>query len=99
MKTFAQLGTVHRGEPCQEYPGEWLVYSKGEERGSFPNRGLAIAYGEELVKEYDKQPQEIPIQVSVSWKASDNDPRIGQVWFTGFYQDGKFNQFGSYVSS
>lgn len=100
MKTYAQLQGYERNAPCQEYPGEWLTYSEGKERGSFPNLGLALAYAEELVKEWDNsKDRDVPIQVSVCWKASDNDPRIGEVWFTGFYQHGKFNQFGSYVAS
>jgi hypothetical protein len=38
-------------------------------------------------------------KISVCWKATDNDPRASQVWFTPFYQHGKFNVFGEYKQS
>ena len=98
MKTYAELGHVHRGEPCIEYPGEWLVYSKGEEKGSFTSFADAFDCALDWSKEYDSKEQDEPIRVSICWKCSDNDPRVGAVWFTGFYQHGKFNQFGDYKS-
>lgn len=98
LKPFAALGTVHRGEPCKEYPGQWLVFSAGKELPPLPSfdEAYSVAYKECI--EYDKHDQQEPIKVSICWKASDDDPRIGEVWFTGFYQHGKFNQFGSYVT-
>lgn len=91
MKTYAELTHVDRGEPCVEYPGEWLVYGRLSEpcaeypgewlvRGeSYSNKHAALAtaalYAERSGEEID-----------VCWKASENDPRIGEVWFTGFYR-------------
>lgn len=37
-----------------------------------------------------------PTNITICWKATDNDPRIGEVWFTPFYMHGKFNFFGDY---
>lgn len=37
--------------------------------------------------------------ISVCWKASDDDPRIGQIWFTPFYMHGKFKWTGEYVET
>jgi hypothetical protein len=97
MRTFAELGHVHRCEPCIEYPGEWLVFIQGavSSHATFDN-AMKVALGG--VSGYDTLPQDEPLRVSICWKCSDNDPRVGQVWFTGFYQHGKFNQFGAYKS-
>lgn len=101
LRKFAELGQVHRGEPCQEYPGEWMVYYKSPDedievsKGSFDEAYQAAS---KFLIKYDADVREFPLQLSICWKCSDNDPRVGQVWFTGFYQHGKFNQFGSYVS-
>jgi hypothetical protein len=97
MKKYAELGTVHRGEPCQEYPGEWLVYS-GKQEKSFDSFEKAKAWAETEVEILFTIEAVEPPRVSICWKCSDNDPRVGQVWFTGFYQHGKFNIFGSYIS-
>lgn len=96
LKRFTELGTAHRGEPCQEYPGTWLVYSGGKELPPLPSfdEAYQVAYKECI--EYDNEDRNAPINISICWKASDDDKRIGQVWFTSFYQHGKFNQFGSY---
>lgn len=93
MKTYAELGHVYRGDPCVEYPGEWLVYTNGGDEKSFPSY-------EETFKVARKQSdslEDLNVKVSICWKCSDNDPRQGQVWFTGFYQHGYFGIYGSYV--
>jgi len=84
MKGYAQLGHVFRTEPCVEYPGEWLVFIEGKESGSFDSFDIVFKFAEE--KE----------EASICWSCSDNDPRVGEVWFTGFYQHGRFDQFGRY---
>lgn len=99
MKTYAQLGHVWRTEPCVEYPGEWIVYSNGNEPGSFPTFDEAYQGAVKRVQEYDSKEQDQEVEVSICWACSDKDPRIGEVWFTSFYKHGKFNQFGSYVST
>lgn len=83
LKKFSELGTVHRGEPCQEYPGMWIVYTTkpyGQEDQEFHNKEAARHYANAVARFNDVQ------KVSVCWKCSDNDPRVGQVWFTGFYE-------------
>lgn len=88
LRKYADLGTVYRGKPCEEYPGEWLSYLNGNDEKSF-------ATFEEAYKDaFDRQ----EASPSVSWKCSDNDPRIGEVWFTGYYQHGRFDIFGRYIS-
>lgn len=93
MKKFAELGHVHRGSPCEEYPGSWLVFASGNDidNNSFVSFEDAWSRAHELVNaDADK--------VSICWQASDNDPRVGMVWFTGFYQHGRFDLFGNYKS-
>ena len=101
LKRYAELGTVHRTEPCQEYPGEWLLFfpwaPNEQSYGSYADARDAatklLNKAEDDKREYD------PKDVSICWKCSDNDPRVGQVWFTGFYCHGRFNLFGSYVTT
>lgn len=77
MKKFAELGHVYRSEPCQEYPGSWRVYwdkhetifAEKEDAFNFANNNVAVSG-------YDAK---------ICWRCSEDDPRIGQVWFTGFY--------------
>ncbi len=90
MKNYADLGHVYRGEPCKEYPGAWLAYSDGKESShtSF----------DEALRTIKAHYEETGGKGSVCWACSDNDPRVGQVWFTGFYQHGKLDTFGRYVS-
>lgn len=99
MRKFAELGHVYRTEPCEEYPGDWIVFAEGKVY-SEGNLTFGAAHEKALraVEEYDSKEQDFPINVSICWKCSDNDPRIGKVWFTGFYQHGKFNLFGTYKS-
>jgi hypothetical protein len=105
LKKYSELGHVWRNEPCQEYPGEWLVFSQpdsvsegDQEVRSFPSFNEAMVYARTRVDAYDSKEQSWPIDISICWKCSDNDPRHGQVWFTGFYQHGEFNLFGEYKS-
>jgi hypothetical protein len=67
------------------------VYVNGKEVGSFADmeddtdmstsaRALAIKFANGEIKRDDDA------KVSVCWKADDNDPRIGKVWFTSFYR-------------
>lgn len=107
MRKFAELGTVHRCEPCQEYPGEWLVYCPiavsfqvGElGESSHPDFETALGHARKLIDKLENVKAEYnPREISICWKCSDNDPRVGKVWFTGFYQHGKFDWFGNYKS-
>jgi hypothetical protein len=95
MRTFAELGHVHRNQPCIEYPGEWLVYVDGGDETSHVSFEAAYQHGLLVVEDDWYSADE---SVSICWKCSDNDPRVGKAWFTGFYQHGKFNQFGVYKS-
>ena len=93
MRAYAQLGTVHRTEPCIEYPGEWLSYVNGGQEKSF------FSFEEAKKDAYMRQDESAEeCETSVCWKCSDNDPRVGKVWFTGFYQHGRFNRFGNYLT-
>lgn len=98
LKKFAELGTVHRNEPCQEYPGCYIVSYNGDENASFRDFSNAFGHALDCVADYDKTEQLEALKLSIAWQASDNDPRIGQVWFTGFFKHGEFNQFGTYCT-
>lgn len=152
LKKFAELGTVHRGEPCQEYPGSWIVslplasgsehtfilhwkdgstrevkgcgknqlqaladgYNKAgisagalavldyweEKQNTFSSLEEALAFANRKINEYEDAHLEYDARdIAIYWKCSDNDPRVGQVWFTGCYQHGRFNIFGAYRES
>ena len=79
LKAFQDLGHVYRNEPCQEYPGKWIVYVNGNDPSAYGDRGEAYVNAAHRSEDTDAK-------VSVCWECSDNDPRIGQVWFTPFYQ-------------
>jgi hypothetical protein len=94
MKRYAELGTVYRNQPCIEYPGQWVVYCNGEEAGQHPIFQEAYSQAGEV---WDKATLN-DNRVSICWQCSENDPRIGEVWYTGFYQHGSFDSFGRYKS-
>jgi hypothetical protein len=104
LKKFADLGHVYRTEPCQEYPGIWWLIVSDEisiESGYghevHTSHDSAVAGGNRLIAKLEEMGYEYnPSGISVSWQASEDDPRIGEVWFTGYYQAGYWNQFGSY---
>lgn len=88
LSSLNSLGTARRGEPCAEYPGTWIVYVNGEEIDTYVDteengdaRSRAIKSAKMLLDEGEED-----VKVSVSWRCSDGDPRVGQVWFTGYYQ-------------
>jgi hypothetical protein len=91
LPRYADLGTVHRTKPCVEYPGEWLVYIDGNNERSFTTQEDAIKAAHASVDEFPDADK-----ISVCWKCSDDDPRQGQVWFTGFYQLGSVNGYGQW---
>lgn len=103
MKKYSELGTVHRTEPCQEYPGKWFLYYPwqlpDEKAKDFPSLSEAILHGELVINQAEEEKREYnPRDVTICWQCSDDDPRVGQVWFTGFYRHGRFNLWGQYVS-
>lgn len=81
MRTYAELGHVHRGEPCVEYPGQWFVLIGGAERYACTDREEAVR----AATAFSKVDENWDYTISVFWSCSDNDPRVGQVWFTGCY--------------
>lgn len=81
-------GHVYRTEPCEEFPGEWLV-CMGQDSWTF----TTFTDAKKFASEVDEHGT-----ASVCWKCSDGDPRQGEVWFTGFYQHGKIDCLGRYVS-
>ena len=93
MRKYADLGHVYRTESCEEYPGEWLVYTNGRNEGSFASLNEAI---QEAKKRYENV--RLEDQISVCWLATNHDPRIGETWFTGFYQHGTIDTWGNYRS-
>jgi hypothetical protein len=113
LKKLDELDTVDRAAPCQEYPGEWLVFipeSLGSHWSRFWfskerthlghsfqafNEAMEIAKGFLAYLENEKVEYN-PTKITIGWKASDNDPRSGEVWFASCFVHGKFNVFGEY---
>lgn len=95
LKKFSELGHVHRGEPCQEYPGKWLSYLNGNEEKSFDSFEAAKKDASDRQSAKWAEGEAV---TSVCWICSEDDPRRGEVWFTGFYQHGRFDAFGRYKS-
>lgn len=93
MKKYSELGTVHRGEPCEEYPGVWFVFADGKEMDQHSTFEEAFERAKGLSEE-----ARLGVRVSVNWSCSENDPRIGEIWFTGFYRHGYFDHFGRYIT-
>jgi hypothetical protein len=94
MKHYSDLGHVFRCEPCIEYPGYWLLFVDGKEAGQYNNFNDCYAATQ---KSLDIAMQ-LGVTVSICWQCSEDDPRVGELWFTGFFQYGKFDQFGRYVT-
>jgi hypothetical protein len=98
MKKYADLGTAHRCEPCVEWPGQYLIFINGNapvSEESFPNFEAAYLAAQ---KEWELSTLEVAPRVSICWQATDGDPRVGQVWFTSYYQLGWINQFGQFCN-
>lgn len=99
MNIYSDLGVVHRCDPCQEYPGEWLLYLplpyEGKTEHSFASKDEAMKAGSLITDAWEHERLEYdPRDVKIAWKCSDNDPRQGQVWFTGFYIACRMTIFG-----
>lgn len=107
LKAFAELGDVYRNAPCQEYPGTWMLcppqHLEAMGYGSsstYSSDAEAIAAGNALLDKLEAAKVEYDTtDLSVCWKASDNDPRVGEVWFTGFYKLGSWSHFGYFKVS
>lgn len=94
MRKYSELGHVHRTEPCLEYPGCWLVYVQGEEVDACHNFETAFS----IASQHVEKSSMLDSEVSICWNCSVDDPRAGEVWFTGFYRHGYFDFFGRYVT-
>jgi hypothetical protein len=91
---LADLCTVHRGEPTADYPGRWILYHAGQEL--YRSKDYANTF--DFAVRIGARKGELD-GATICWDASDGDPRVGQGWFTGFYQEGRWNQFGQYVTA
>jgi len=98
MLSYSQLGTTHRTAPCREYPGEWLVFCNGNQPkdmdNSFSDFESAFVAAQSLA---NNSPDDECI--SICWCADEDDPRHAEVWFSGFYQHGKFDRFAIYINT
>lgn len=84
MKTLAELGHVHRTEPCREYPGRWYANEAAFD---------TLTEAKERARRVNALTGRV---VTVSWCATPGDPRIGEVWFTPFYLHGFYDSNGVY---
>jgi hypothetical protein len=83
LPKYEDLTTVNRGAPCEQFPGTYYIYVDGAEKDTLSGEVgeyVAIEQFRQCVQEHV-----LAHRISLCWEASDNDPRIGQVWFTGFY--------------
>lgn len=97
LKTFAELGHVYRTNPCVEYPGLWVVYLDGADKGQH----LTLAEAQVAARQvWDAavQDEQSEGEVSIGWLCSPDDPRIGSAWFTGYYTHSWIDTFGRYRS-
>ena len=103
LKKFDELSQIDRNAPCQEYPGDWFISFPGRDGKSretseaLSSVSRAIEKALKIIQSYEDMGLEYnPRDFSISWRCSDDDPRIGQVWFTGYYTHGRFNFYGEY---
>lgn len=90
---LADLCTVHRGDQCDDYPGRWVLHCGSSELYASKDFGNTFEFAVKLgARNGDCD------GYTICWRATEGDPRIGQVWFTGFYRHGTWNVFGQYVS-
>lgn len=81
MKPYSALGETYRCDPCQEYPGKWILFLplpyEGKTEHSPSSKEEAMEAGERIVESWEREGLEYDYQkVSVGWKCSDNDPRV-----------------------
>lgn len=77
----------------------WMSKERRHSGHSHATFEVAKVIGEAFLNYLEEQHVEYnPRDITICWKCSDYDQRMGQAWFTGFYQHGRFNLFGSYVS-
>lgn len=101
MKHYNELGHVYRTEPCIEYPGKWIVYYPGrnvKDSNTFPSFTDAYNFASTKEGHFPTDTFMSDTHVSICWECSEDDPRQGEVWFTPFYQHGKFDRYGRYKS-
>lgn len=104
LRKFSELGTVHRNQPCQEYPGVWNVnlpasvrISDNTKYATFQEAQDGAKYALDLL---DRAGIEFnPREITISWSCSDDDPRVGKTWFTPFYVVCRASFFGGFVST
>lgn len=92
LKKYRDLTSVNRGDPCEEFPGVWIIYTNGKYKKEFAtfDQAFSIAWQRaDLSSDPD-------VKVSIAWKASEGDPRIKESWFTSFYQHGYFDCYLKY---
>jgi len=90
---LAELCTVHRTQPCDDYPGRWILYHAGLEL--YRSKDFRNTF--EFAVRLGARKGELD-GASICWDASEGDPRIGQVWFAGYYTHGTWDIFGQYRS-
>ena len=79
--------TSTRHKPCREYPGTWIVYAFVRDVDPYDGEELVSEHKTEADAQqaafavYDRGMHDI---VSIAWHASDDDPRIDEVWFRPF---------------
>lgn len=83
---------------------DWSRFWRSEERESLghshPSFEVALQKAKEFLSYLERCKVEYdPRDIMISWKCSDNDVRIGKIWFTPFYTHGRFNYWGIYTQT
>ena len=90
LPLYAELTTVNRGAPCKEYPGTYFLYRNGQEFSHASGQvgeseALSLLFNVVYNAELHARSADYRGTYTLAWSASADDPRIGQVWFTGYY--------------
>lgn len=80
MKRLSELTEAERCEPSSDYPGEYVSYLNGQYAHNYST--YEEAHRDALLRYHEASGDNKFAEVC--WRASSNDPRIGQPWFHVF---------------
>jgi|SRR5580698_6390042 hypothetical protein len=80
MKKLSELTEAERCEPSSDYPGEYVSYLNGQYAHNYST--YEEAHRDALLRYHEASGDNKFAEVC--WRASSNDPRIGQPWFHVF---------------
>lgn len=82
------------------FPGEALWETQPPREESFDSQESAMAAALTTMRMWEEEYSEYQAtHITIGWQASDDDPRQGCTWFTGYYRVGRFSIFGDWKES